>query len=94
MSRQKLRVVVGLVTGHTTLAHMFKLGLTQRQDCRLCRDRIESSVRVHMYVTVHHWHPKRYRTLGCKFWKPKDLENMRVYGLLSLVAHTRLGVIT
>ena len=48
MSRQKLRVVVGLITGHTTLrAHMFKLGLTQRQDCQLCRDRIEGSVRVH-----------------------------------------------
>jgi len=39
MIRQKLKVAVGLLMGHTTLrAHMFKLGLTQWQDCRLCRD--------------------------------------------------------
>jgi hypothetical protein len=41
ISRQKLQVAVGLLTGHTTLtAHMFKLGLTQRQECRLCGDEI------------------------------------------------------
>jgi len=39
MIRQKLKAAVGLLTGHTTLrARMFKPGLTQRQDCRLCRD--------------------------------------------------------
>jgi len=41
MSRQKLRVVVGLITGHNP---MFKLRLTQRRDCRVCRDKIEGSV--------------------------------------------------
>jgi len=35
MSRQELKVAVGLWTGHTTLtAHTFRLGL----DCRLCGD--------------------------------------------------------
>jgi hypothetical protein len=34
-----LKVAVGLLTGHITLkVHMFKLGLTQRQDCQLCGD--------------------------------------------------------
>jgi len=36
---------------------------------------------------------KRYRTLGCVFLIPKDLENMRVNSLISLLANTRLGII-
>jgi hypothetical protein len=33
MSRQKLKVAVGLLTAHTILrAHMFKLELTKQQD--------------------------------------------------------------
>jgi hypothetical protein len=40
MSRQKLTVAVGLLAGHTTLsAHMFKLGLIQKQDCCLWGDK-------------------------------------------------------
>jgi hypothetical protein len=30
---------------------------------------------------------------GSVFLKPKDLENMRVNGIISLVASTRLGII-
>jgi hypothetical protein len=33
---------------------------------------------------------KRYRTLGCMFLKPNDWENIRVNGLISLVANTKL----
>jgi hypothetical protein len=55
ISRQKLQVAVGLLTGHTTLrAHTFKLGLTQRQDCRLCVD--EKSTVYILCVIVRHWH--------------------------------------
>jgi hypothetical protein len=35
---------------------------------------------------------KRYRTLGHTCLKPKDLENMRVNGLISLVVNTTLGI--
>jgi len=35
---------------------------------------------------------KRYRNLGCMFLKPKDLANLRVNGLISLVDNTRLGI--
>jgi len=57
ISRQKLQVAVGLLTGHTTLrAQMFKLGLTQRQDCRLCGD--EKKTVYILYVTLRHWHAK------------------------------------
>jgi len=45
VSRQKLRVAVGLLPGHRIpRAHMFKLGLTQWQDCWLCEDKRENSV--------------------------------------------------
>jgi len=37
---------------------------------------------------------KRYRTLGHMCLKPKDLENMRVNGLISLVVNTGFGIIT
>ena len=44
VSTLRLRAAVGLLTGHTTLtAHMYKLGLRQRQDCRLCDDDTEDS---------------------------------------------------
>jgi len=36
---------------------------------------------------------KIHRNLGCVFLIPKDLENMRVNGLISLLANTSLGVI-
>jgi len=93
MSRQKLRVVVGLIAGHTTLrAHIFKLELTRRQGCRVCAGEIEGSV--HNVCHCPALACKRYKTLGCKFSKPKNLETRRVYGLISLVSNTRLGVIT
>jgi len=39
MGRLKLNVAGRLLASHTTLrAHMFKLKLTQWQDCWLCRD--------------------------------------------------------
>jgi hypothetical protein len=57
ISRQKLQVAVGLLADHTTLrAQMFKLGLTQRQDFRLCGD--EKKTVYILYVTVRHWHAK------------------------------------
>jgi len=50
-----------LKAGHTTItAHMFKLGFTKRQVCRLCRDEKENSVHI-----VYHCLPlscKRYRS--------------------------------
>jgi len=36
----------------------------------------------------------RYRTLCRMFLKPKDLENVRMNGLRSFVANTKLGIVT
>ena len=56
MSRRKLKVAVGLLTGHTTLrSRMFKFGLTQRQDCRLCWDEKTAYI---AYVIVRLWHAR------------------------------------
>jgi len=70
---------------------MLKLGYTQRQDCRLCRDEREDGV--HIVGHCPALACKRYRNLGRMFLKPKDLENLRVSGLISLVDNTRLGII-
>jgi len=82
---------VGLLPGHTTLtAHVFKLGLTQRQDCRLRGDE-KDNVRIvrHCLALTR----KGYRTLDHMFLMPKDLENIMLNGLISLVPNTRLGII-
>jgi hypothetical protein len=44
-------------------------------------------------VTVEHWHVKDTEPWIVMFLMTKDLENMRVNGLISLVANTRRGVI-
>jgi hypothetical protein len=69
-------------------ANVFKLRLTQWQDCRLFGDEKEDSGH-----TVCHWLAlvcKIYRTLYHMFLKTKDLENVRVNGLIRVVANTRL----
>ena len=65
MSRQTLKVSVGLLTGHTNLTTpvMFKLGLTWRQVCRLCRDEKEDNVHIACHCPALAC--IRYRILGC-----------------------------
>ena len=46
-----------------------------------------------LYVTVKHWQAKDTEPWVIMFLMTKDLENMRVNGLKSLVANTRLGTI-
>jgi len=63
-SRSNLKVAVGLLTVHTTLStHMFKLGLTEWQDCRLFGDEKEESEH-----TVSHC-----PALACKGTEPWDV---------------------
>jgi hypothetical protein len=45
------------------------------------------------YAIVRHRHAKDTETLGSRFLKTKDLENMKVNGKISLAANTRLEVI-
>jgi predicted Zn-ribbon and HTH transcriptional regulator len=80
MNRSRLRTAVGLLTSHTSLrAHLYKLGHTERQECRLCGYEKEDSV--HIVCDCPVVACKRYRILGCMFLKPEDLENVRVSSL-------------
>jgi len=57
MSRWKLKVAEGLLRGHTNRrTHIFKLGLTQRQDCQLWGP--NSKIAYVLFVFVFHWHAK------------------------------------
>jgi hypothetical protein len=86
MSKLRLRAAVGL-TGHASLKeHLYKLGHTERQECRLCGYEKQDSV--HIVCDCPVLACKRYRNLGCMFLKPEDLENV------SLVANTGLGLVS
>ena len=89
MSRLRLGVAVGPVTGHTALrAILYKRGLKERQDCRLCKDDSVDTV-FHCPVLAC----KRHRTWSSTSLRRKDLEKVRVGSLLSLEANTGLGLV-
>jgi len=70
---------------------MFKLRLTQWQDCTLCGKKKDN---VHVVCHCLALAYKRYKTLSCMFLKPKDLENMSMnVPIISVVANTRLGIV-
>ena len=60
MSGLRLRAAVGLLPGHTALrAHLYKLGHTEWQECRLCGyDKVDN---VHMVYHCPDLACKRYR---------------------------------
>jgi hypothetical protein len=83
ISKKRLRAAVGLSTGHTTLrAYMYKLGHTERQECRLCGYDKEESV----YIVCHcpDLACKRYRMWSSMFLKPKDLKKVGLVWSLNL----------
>ena len=93
MSRQKLRVAVELLTGHTTVKVQCLNSDSHRGKTAECAG---TKGRQCTYCTVCHCAAlacKRYRNLGRVFLTPKGLENMRVNGLINLVANTRLGIL-
>jgi hypothetical protein len=85
MSRKKLKFSVALLTGHSNL--------TEWHSGRIAECAGTKKDSVHRVCHCPAMACKRYRALGCTFLKPSDLENLRVNGLRSLVANTRLGVI-
>ena len=93
ISRWKLWAAVGLLTGHTTLrAHLYKLGHTEWQECRLCGYDKEHSV--HIVCDCPILGCERYIIWGSMFLRPEDLKKVRVSSLLSLMANTGLGLVT
>jgi hypothetical protein len=93
MSKWRLRAAVGLLTGHTSLrTHLYKLGHTERQECRLCGHDKEDSVHIVCDCPVLAY--KRCRIWSSMFLKPEDLEKVTVSSLLSLLANTGLGLVS
>ncbi|XP_024893734.1 uncharacterized protein LOC112468686 [Temnothorax curvispinosus] len=90
LSKQKLRMALGLLTGHSALlkAHLFSLGLAEQKACRLCGDEKEDNV--HIICQCPAFICKRYKTWGSMFLTPQDLENARVTDLINLVQGSRL----
>ncbi|XP_071574629.1 uncharacterized protein [Temnothorax nylanderi] len=91
LNKQKLRVAVGLLTGHSALlrAHLFNLGLAEQKECRLCGDEKEDNVHIlcHCPALIC----KRYKTWGRTYLSPQDLESARVTDLINLVLDSGLA---
>jgi hypothetical protein len=89
MSRPKLEVAVGLLTGHTTLtAHA---ETWTHIAAGLATVSYEKANIIHIACCCSAQAHKKYRNLSHMFFKPKDLENMKVNSLIYLLANTRLG---
>ncbi|XP_032688015.1 uncharacterized protein LOC116852108 [Odontomachus brunneus] len=92
MNRLRLKVGLGLLTGHITLrSHLNKLGLTEQSDCRLCGEERKDSAYILCRCPVLIC--KRYRSWGCMFMEPEDLNKKRVSSLINLASDTRLGLL-
>jgi len=88
MSRPKLEVAVSLLTGHTTLTANAETWTHIAAGLATVSD--EKANIVHIACCCLPQACKRYRNLGHMFFKPKDLENMKVNSLIRLLANTRL----
>jgi hypothetical protein len=90
MRRPKLKVAVRLSTGHTTLRPHDEIRTHTAAGLATVSDEKKANS-AHIACHCLAQACKRYRYLGCTFFKPKDLENMKVKSLICLLANTRLG---
>jgi hypothetical protein len=73
-------------------AHLYKLGHTERQGCRLCAFDKEDSVHTVCHCPVLAC--KRYRIWGSMFLKHEDVEKVKVSNLVSLIANKELDLVS
>ncbi|XP_071577352.1 uncharacterized protein [Temnothorax nylanderi] len=94
LNKQKLRVAVRLLTGHSALlrAHLFNLGLAEQKECRLCGDEKEDNV--HILCQCPALICKRYKTWGRTYLSPQDLKSARVIDLINLIQDSGLTLET
>ena len=93
MSKSRLKVAVGLLTGHTSpRAHLYELRHAETQEFQLCGYDKEGSVHIGCDCPVLPC--KTYRIWGNMFLKPEGLEKVKVSSLLSLVANTGLDLVS
>jgi hypothetical protein len=71
LSRNQLRILTGLLTGHCHLkGHLFKLGLVNSPKCDRCKQASETASCV--FCECEALAALRFRYLGCYFMKPGD----------------------
>ncbi|XP_029171134.1 uncharacterized protein LOC114940578 [Nylanderia fulva] len=91
LNRQKLRIGIGLLTGHSPIlkAHLFNIILADRKECRLCGEEKEDSI--HILCQCPALARKRFRIWGQSFLKSEELDKTRVVELISLVENSGLS---
>lgn len=88
MDKRRARIIIGLLTGYVALrTHLFKLGLAEQENCRLCRDSKEDSKHILCNCLVLAY--RRYNTCGRMFIISEDLNKVRLSSVLRLVRKTR-----
>jgi hypothetical protein len=89
LSRNRLRTMMGLLTGHRHLkGHLHKLGLVNSPECDRCKKASETASRV--LCNCQALAALRFRHLGQHFMKPGDLEEMSVSRILRFVQSVQL----
>jgi hypothetical protein len=84
LSRNQLRIMTGLLTGHCHLkGHLFKLGLVNSPECNRCKQASETAS--HVLCDCEALTTLSFRHLGCHFMKPGDFENISVSKILHFV---------
>ena len=84
LSRNQLRILTGLLTGHCHLkGHLFKLGLVKSPECDRCKQATETAS--HIFRDCKALAALRFRYLGCYFIKPRDFKDILVSRILHFV---------
>jgi hypothetical protein len=84
LSRNQLRIMTGLLTGHCHLkGHLFQLGLVDSSECNRCKQTSETAS--HVLCDCEALATLRFRHLGCHFMKPGDFEGISVSKILHFV---------
>jgi hypothetical protein len=84
VTRDQLRWVVGLLTGHCHLkGHLFKMGLTDDQTCERCLEEDESAT--HIFCDCEAIANLRFRHLGQFFMKASDYYDAPINRVLHFI---------
>ena len=87
MDKRRARIIIGLLTGYVALrTHLFKLGLAEQENCRLCRELKEDSI--HILCNCPVLVCRRYNACGRMFIGSEDLNKVKLSSLLCLVRKT------
>ena len=89
LNRTRIRMVVGLLTGHNTLQrHLHIMKISEDPMCRRCGREQETSA--HVLCQCEAFASTRHRYLGSHFVNPEDIRNANIQTLVSFMGALRL----